>query len=289
MNLEQEFKKLFSLRLPESHKGDYGRIFILAGSQGMSGACYLAGMAALRSGCGLVTVGVVQSLLLPLSRRMTEVVMKGLPETKEGTLSLRAYQSASRFLKKQDVLAIGPGLSQNPETQTVVRKIVLASHVPVVIDADGLNAFAQNASLFRKVNAPVILTPHSGEFVRLFGGGAPKTPGERKRRTLEAAKKFKCIILLKGHHTVVASPTGDLYVNTTGNPGMATGGSGDVLTGMIAALLGQKIKPFSAACLGAYLHGLAGDFAARKKGQISLIASDIIDSLPLAFRKVNQK
>lgn len=286
MNIKQEFRKHFRPRPRVSHKDDYGRIFVLAGSVGMSGACYLTSAAALRSGAGLVTVGVPKSLLLPLARRMTEAMTKGLPETKQGSLARTAFGQASSFLKTQDVLAIGPGLSQNPETQAVIRKIILSSKKPMVIDADGLNAFQGKSKLFRIFPSTGILTPHPGEFVRLFGGLVPKTDLERKKKALAVAKKFKIILVLKGHHTIVASPKNEVFVNPTGNPGMATAGSGDVLTGIMAAMLGQKIEPFKAACFGVYLHGLAGDLAVKEKGEASLIASDIIHWLPKAFQKI---
>jgi len=289
MNIVKELRTEFQPRLPHTHKGDYGRIFILAGSFGMSGACYLTSMAALRSGVGLVTVGVPKSLVLPLSRKMTEAMMKGLPETKEGTLSWAAHQQIKLFLKTQDVLAAGPGLSQNSETQAVIRKVISDSTRPMVIDADGLNALKGKINLLQKLKAPAILTPHPGEFVRIFGGSLPKSELERKKRALETAKKFKIVLVLKGHQTVVTSPKGEVYMNQTGNPGMATGGSGDVLTGIVAAMLGQKIEPFKAACFGVYVHGLAGDLAARGKGETSMIASDIIHCLPQVFKRLSQR
>lgn len=289
MNIKSEFQKHFRPRPRVSHKGDYGRIFVVAGSLGMSGACYLTSAAALRAGAGLVTVGVPKSLLLPLTRKMTEAMMKGLPETKEGSLASAAEKPVGVCLKTQDVLAMGPGLSQNSETQTVIRNIILASNKPMVIDADGLNAFKGKPNLLRKFRASAILTPHPNEFVRLFGGSVPNTEADRKKKAAEAARKFKVILVLKGHHTVVASPKGAIYVNATGNPGMATAGSGDVLTGVIAAMLGQKIEPFRAACFGVYLQGVAGDLAAKEKGEASLVASDIIDSIPKAFQRILKK
>ena len=289
MDIKKEFQKHFKKRPRASHKGDYGRIFVLAGSHGLSGACYLTSMAAFRSGAGLVTVGVPKSLVLPLTRRLTEAMMKGFPETKEGSLGQTACKQIQSFLKTQDVLAIGPGLSQNSETQKAIRKIILSSHKPMVIDADGLNAFKSMPHLFKKLKAPVILTPHPGEFVRLFGGKISERDQERKKRALHIARQFRVVLVLKGHHTIVASPEGEVYVNRTGNPGMATGGSGDVLTGIIAAFLGQGIEPFKAACFGVYIHGLAGDLAAYERGEISLIASDIIHFLPHAFQKSSRK
>lgn len=286
MNIKKEFQKYFHKRPLTSHKGDFGRVFVLAGSEGLSGACYLTSMAALRSGAGLVTVGVPKILVLSLARRLTEAMMKPLPQTKDGTLSRRASTPVLNFLKTQDVLAIGPGLSLNRETQSVICKTALSSKKPMVIDADGLNAFKGKTNLLRKLKAPAILTPHSGEFIRLFSGKMPKGDQMRKLKALQAAKTYRTVIVLKGHHTVVASPEGAVYINKTGNPGMATGGSGDVLTGVIAAMLGQKVKPFEAACFGVFIHGLAGDLAAKKKGEISLVAGDILNALPLAFQKV---
>ncbi|MBI4373147.1 MAG: NAD(P)H-hydrate dehydratase [Candidatus Omnitrophica bacterium] len=286
MDIQTEFRKLLGRRPKTSHKGDYGRVFVLAGSRGLSGACYLTSMAILRSGAGLVTVGVPKSLATPLARRFTEAMTLPLLETSEGTLNSSAFNPIRRFLKGQDILTIGPGLSLNAKTQTLIRKLVRHSDKPMVLDADGLNAFEGKTSLLRGVKSPMILTPHAGEFVRLFGGKTPKTDDERKKRALEVAKKYEVILVLKGHHTVVASPQGKIYLNKTGNPGMATGGSGDILAGVIAAMLAQKIKPFQAACFGVFIHGLAGDLAAEVKGEISLVAGDILNALPLAFQKI---
>lgn len=284
MDIKKEFRKQFPPRRRDSSKTDYGRVFVVAGSSGLSGACVMTTLAALRSGAGLVTVGVPKSLMSPLAKRLTEAMTFPLSETKQGTLARSAARPILRFLAKESALAIGPGLSLNRETQTVIRKVILSSRKPMVIDADGLNAFKGHTILFKKLKAPAILTPHSGEFVRLFGGKIPKTASERKHRAIKISRKFKVILVLKGHRTVVAAPTGEVYVNQSGNPGMATGGSGDVLTGVIAAFLAQKIEPFKAACLGVFVHGYAGDLAAKQKGEISLIASDIIAALPSAFQ-----
>lgn len=284
--IKKEIRRKLGSRPKQSHKGDYGRVFVLAGSHGMSGACFLASMAALRSGAGLVTAGIPKSLTLPLARKMTEAMTLALPETSAGTLSKSAFSKAKHFLEKQDALAIGPGLSLSPETRVLIRRVVLSSRKPMVIDADALTAFQGKVSLLKKRKAPAVLTPHPGEFVRLFGGSVPNTDLERKKRALHAAKKFGVVLVLKGHHTVVASPNGEIYVNETGNPGMATGGSGDVLTGVISAMLGQGIPPFFAACFGVLIHGLAGDLAAKEKGEISLLAGDILNALPRAFKKL---
>jgi ADP-dependent NAD(P)H-hydrate dehydratase / NAD(P)H-hydrate epimerase len=278
-------KLLLQKRKPKMHKGDFGRVLVLAGSQGMSGACVLTSMAALRSGAGLVTVGVPKSLVLPLAKRFTEAMMLPLSETKIGSLSSKAYSKILKSLSRQTVLAIGPGLSTHPETQALIRKVVLKGKKPVVIDADGLSAFKGRNELIKKIKSDVVLTPHEGEFMRLFGGKRPRTDAERKKRAREVASLFGVTLVLKGHRTVVAASKGRSYVNLTGNSGMATGGSGDVLTGVIAAFLGQGLDPFEAACLGVYIHGLSGDIAAKAKGKISLIASDILNSIPAAFKK----
>ncbi len=275
---------LIRKRKPNTHKGDFGRILILAGSRGMSGACYLASFAALRSGAGLVTVGVPESIVSPLAKRFTEAMMLPLPETNAGTLSVRAFPKIEKFLKKVNVLAIGPGLSIQSETQRLVRKVVLAADKPLVIDADGLNAFKGRAHLLRKIKSSAIFTPHASEFVRLFGGARPTTKVERIHRAEEESKKFGVTIVLKGHQTVVAQKEKKSYVNKTGNPGMATAGSGDVLTGVISAFLAQGLEPFYAACLAVHVHGLVGDFAAKKVGKISLVASDLLDFLPAAIQ-----
>jgi len=282
MNIHTLAKKL--KRPVTAHKGDMGRVLILAGSRGMTGAAYLAGMAALRSGSGLVTVGVPDAVYLIIARQGAEIMVRPLPSTVKGTLSLKGIREIERMAHGQDVLAIGPGLSQHVTTQKLVRKVMTNLSNPLVIDADGLNALRGHLDILRKRKTPLILTPHPGEFLRLFGGKLDDSEVLRKKRALETAQTYGAVMVLKGHRTVVASPDGECYVNTTGNPGMATAGSGDVLTGVIAALWGQGFSGFEAACLGTYVHGLAGDLAARKVGQVSLTAGDILNTLPHAFK-----
>ena len=277
------------------HKGDMGRVYILAGSRGMTGAAHLTGMAALRSGAGLVTVGVPEAVYSIIARREFELMVKPLLSTKQGTLSFKSFSEIQKFCVTQNVLAIGPGLSQEPSTQKLVRKVLAKTKLPVVIDADALNALKGHLDILKNgvshrfpkmVTDPVILTPHPGEFLRVFGGKLDDSNTLRKKRALEVARKYGVVIVLKGHHTVVASPHGSVYVNPTGNPGMATAGSGDVLTGVIAALVGQGLSCCEAACLGVYVHGLAGDKAAKKIGQVSLVAGDILLFLPAVFKNL---
>ncbi len=277
-------KKLWS-RKATAHKGDFGRVFILAGSVGYTGAVHLAGQGALRSGAGLITLGVPQKIYSIVARRQAEVMTRPFPSTKQGSLAFKALRPIRQFLKSQTVLAIGPGLSQNRETQQLIRKLISGAKIPMVIDADGLNALKNHAALLKKCRGDVILTPHPGEFCRLFGGKLSDKDTDRKKRAKEIAKKHRITVVLKGYRTVIASPSGNVVLNKSGNPGMASGGMGDVLTGIIASLLGQCFSVNEAACLGVYLHGLAGDLAGKKTGQASLTAGDVLDALPAAIRR----
>lgn len=284
MNVSLLAKKL--KRPVVAHKGDFGRVFILAGSRGMSGAANLAGMGALRAGAGLVTMGVPDAIYLIIAKRDSELMIRPFPSTVRGTLSLKGFCEIKRFCYGQDVLAIGPGLSQHMTTQKLIRRIIQETETQMVVDADGLNALKGNLSVLKKCRGRAVLTPHPGEFVRLFGGRLDDFAVFRKTRAIETSSKHGVVIVLKGHQTVVASPDGEVYVNKTGNPGMATAGSGDVLTGVIAALIGQGLSCFEAASLGVYVHGLAGDRAAKKMGQVSLIAGDLLDCLPGIFKTI---
>ena len=297
-------------RSPDAHKGDFGHVFVLAGSARFSGAGVLCAEAALRSGAGLVTLGIPKSLNSAIIKiKPKEVMTLPLPETSEGTFSLSALQKIEDFSKKVDVAAIGPGLSQNSSTQALARKVVAVVNKPLVIDADGLNALVQatrhcderearRSNLKRDCFVPsgfamtrlsrtLILTPHPGEMARLLGVSIAQAQADRQGTAQAFARERHCTLVLKGHQTIVADSGGKLYVNKTGNPGMASAGSGDVLTGMIAAFLGQGLDGFNAAKYAVYLHGLAGDLAAKEKTQISLIASDIIAKIPEAIKKSN--
>lgn len=287
-NISSEIRRKWKPRKKKSHKGDFGRVFILAGSEGMTGAAHLAAAAAAKSGAGLVTLGVPQKVYTVLARRQAEVMTRPFPSTPAGTFSLRAVKPVLKFLKSQDVLALGPGLSQHSGTQKFVQKILAKNRLPLVLDADGLNALKGKAGLLKKIKTPVIITPHPGEFARLFGKKVSNSVKDRKQKVLWAAKGFGVYAVLKGSQTVVAHPDGRGYVNQTGNPGLAKGGSGDVLTGIIAALLGQKFTAWDAARFGVYIHGLGADLAVRKTGEASLTATDLIESLPAALLKLRK-
>ena len=272
-------------RPTESHKGDYGRVLVIAGSMGMSGAAALCATGCLRVGAGLVTLGVPKSLQAPMVEKLTEAMFKPLPETKEGSLSLQGVADLASTAERMDAVAIGPGLSQQSQTKELVRRLLPMIAKPLVLDADGLNAVAEDVEALKTLPLPIVVTPHPGEMGRLIRLSADEVQRDRARIAVEFAKKYKVVTDLKGHGTVVASFDGSVYLNETGNPGMASGGFGDVLTGMIAGLLGQKLSLFDAARLGVYLHGLAGDLAGKELGEVGLIASDLAARIPLAIRQ----
>lgn len=272
-------------RATDTHKGDLGHIFIIGGSVGLSGAVALCGLGALRTGAGLVTVGVPRSLNDVMEIKLTEAMSLPLPETPLRSLSQSAVAPVVRMLKRADVLALGPGLSRHAKTAQFVRRLLPKLTRPLVLDADGLNALAAKPELLRALKVPAVLTPHPGEMARLTGRPVEQIQQQRVETAREFARRYRVTLVLKGFHTVIAGADGQTHVNDTGNPGMASGGSGDVLTGMIAALLGQGLAPFDAARLGAHLHGSAGDLAAAELGQVGLIASDLIDTIPLAIRR----
>ena len=275
-------------RPPDAHKGAAGRVFIVAGSAGMSGAAALCTMGALRVGAGLVTLGLPKSLHHPMVEKLTEAMFRVLPETKDGSLGIQALLEIVSTAERMDAVAVGPGLSQHPQTKTLIQQLLPKVAKPLVLDADGLNALAEDLGLLRKLPLPIILTPHPGEMARLIRLSVDEVQGDRERIAVEFGKKYRVVLVLKGHATVVASYDGTVYINDTGNPGMASGGCGDVLTGMIAGLLGQRLSLFDAARLGVYLHGLAGDMSAKERGEIGLLASDLADRIPLAIRQYQQ-
>ncbi len=273
-------------RKEDTHKGDFGHVFVVAGSRGMTGAAYLASQAALVSGSGLVTCGIPLSLNAVMEAKLTEVMTLSLPETKDASLASSGEKEIAEFAKKAGAVAIGPGLSGNADTQKLVKKLLKNINKPIVLDADGIMALVGNCDILKKRKAPTILTPHPGEMSRLIGKDISAIRRNREKTALAFAKKYGVTLVLKGRGTVVATSKGDVYINQTGNSGMSTAGVGDVLTGMIASFVGQGINPYSAAVIGVHLHGLAGDIAAREKGQFSMIAGDLLEKLPQAIQEV---
>jgi ADP-dependent NAD(P)H-hydrate dehydratase len=265
-------------RAADSHKGTFGRVLVVAGSKGMSGAAILCGSAALRSGAGLVTVAcppdVVNTVAAGNPCYMTAVI----PQTSAGKYEIRAAEELIRLAEDMDALAIGPGLGARPDVAELLRTVLSAlPTVPLVLDADALNVFLPGMLANRTV--PAVLTPHPGEFARLKAQTVAEVQADREGKAGRYAKRYKVVVALKGHGTVVTD--GDkVYVNDTGNPGMATGGSGDVLTGVIAALLAQGLSPFDATALAVWAHGRAGDLVAEKRGPVGLMATDFVEELP---------
>ncbi len=272
-------------RRPESHKGDYGRVLVIAGSPGMTGAAYLAGKAALRSGSGLVTVACPESLNSILEVKLTCVMTMPAAETADHTLAMSALDVLLERAGQCDAVALGPGISRHEETARLVRALVEKIDKPLVIDADGLNNLAGATDVLKKRSAAAVLTPHPGEMARLSGIKTSQVQADRRNKAAEFARGHKVVVALKGRDTVVTDGK-RIYVNKTGNPGMASGGTGDVLTGMVASFLGRGFGAFEAAQLAAYLHGTAGDIAAGEVGQEALIATDVLAALPYAFMKL---
>lgn len=262
---------------------------MLAGSARFSGAAVLCAKAAMRSGAGLVTLGIPKSLNNAIIKiKPLEVMTLPLEETSESSLSLKAFKKIGDFTKQADVIVVGPGLTQNKSTQALVRKVVAKINKAAVIDADGLNALVGHLDILRKVRQGLlhcVLTPHPGELARLLGVNAKVIQNKRKETAQKFARDYGLTLVLKGHRTVVTDYRKHFYVNSTGNPGMASAGSGDVLSGIIAAFLGQGLEPFTAAKYAVYLHGLAGDLAANEKTQPGMIASDIIEKIPEVIKK----
>jgi hydroxyethylthiazole kinase-like uncharacterized protein yjeF len=286
-----EFRALPLRRAPDSNKGTYGHALVVAGSVGKSGAAILAARAALRAGAGLVTVATPHEVLPIVAGGMPEMMTVPLASTEAGTASLRNldYGKFTETIAGKTVLAVGPGLSTQGETQEFIRQIVGKSELPMILDADGLNAYAGQAELLNDRQSPAIaLTPHPGEMARLLGVSVKDVQARRLDVALDAASRWRAHVILKGFHTILATPSGHAYVNTTGNAGMATGGTGDVLTGILSGLTAQfRVEDWPRVLsFGVYLHGLAGDIAASRVGEAPLIATDLIEALPEAYARV---
>ncbi|MDD4568893.1 MAG: NAD(P)H-hydrate dehydratase [Tepidanaerobacteraceae bacterium] len=282
----EHISRCFKIYPFDAHKGTFGRVFIIAGSCGMTGAAALSGIASVKSGAGLVTIGIPESLNDIVEVKVTEAMTMPLAETATRCISSRALDKALEFSNKCSAVVIGPGLSVEKETKQFVQKFVKTCESPLIIDADGLNTLAECPEVLNKAQGPIIITPHPGELGRLLSTSSLKIQEDRLLAVKTAAKRFNCICVLKGARTLIATPEGKLWINPTGNPGMATGGSGDVLSGMIGAFLARGMKPSEAATAGVYLHGLAGDIAVEQRGQMCLTAQDIINFLPESVKEI---
>jgi NAD(P)H-hydrate epimerase len=274
-------------RLASSHKGTYGHAGILAASVGKTGAAALAARAALRTGAGLVTVGVPASVNDVLEAKLLEAMTTPLPETKARTLGRAGLDRILAFMQARTAIAIGPGLSTHPETVELVQALMKHLDRPSVLDADALNALASRAALLTQCKIPPILTPHPGEMARLeVDATSQSVNADRLGTARRFARERGVFLVLKGARTVVSRPDGLVMVCPTGNPGMATAGTGDVLTGMIVGLLAQGVPSWEAACAATFLHGAAGDLAARRLGLAGMIAGDLVEQIPYALKAV---
>jgi ADP-dependent NAD(P)H-hydrate dehydratase / NAD(P)H-hydrate epimerase len=277
---------LIKRRSINAHKGTFGHVLVIGGSGGKGGAAVMASLAALRAGAGLVTLALPSGLEQTLPDRPLEIMTLPLPQTPERSLGQAALGPLLEFAKDKTVAAIGPGLSMHPETARVIRELIPQLAVPMVIDADGLNILVGHLELLKQARAPIVLTPHPGEMARLIESTVRDVQADRLGTAVDFVGRYPVTLVLKGARTVVASPSGSVTINSTGNPGMATAGTGDVLAGTIAGLIAQGSLPEQASRLGVFLHGLAGDLAAAEIGEVGFLAGDLIHRLPAAISQV---
>ncbi|MFH1073648.1 MAG: NAD(P)H-hydrate dehydratase [Candidatus Firestonebacteria bacterium] len=275
-------------RVLDLNKGRAGKILVVGGSAGLTGAPCLTAQSALRTGSGIVTVACAKGLNGIFEIKLTEVMTRPLPQNIDGSLSSKAAVLLLEMMGHYDVLALGPGLGKNKDTGKLVHNLIRKVKNPVVLDADGLNFISKDPEVLKEKKGVLVVTPHPGEMSRLMGCSVDMIQKYRVEASLKFAKKYNVITLLKGARTVIALPSGEVYINSTGNPGMATAGAGDVLTGVIASIIGQGMEPGKAAIFGAFIHGLAGDFAREDKGECGLIASDIISNIPKAILNIKK-
>jgi len=286
---EKHAASLLPARNPESHKGDYGKLFILAGSTGYTGAAALTSLAALRSGTGLVILGIPESLNAIMETKLTEVITKPLPDVKKGGhLAKRGMGEIRQQINWADAIAIGPGLGTHHETAELVNRLVRQIEKPAIIDADGLNIIAKDMNALKEHKGPLVISPHYGEFSRLTKLTVEEIIRNRFESAKSFAKDYRLTLILKGAPSIVATESGEIYINHSGNDGMATAGSGDVLTGLIAGFMAQGVNSEKAAILATFAHGLAGDLAAGEFGRRGMIAGDILRMVPEALLEIEE-
>ncbi len=284
-----DFAEMVAPRREDANKGNYGHVLVIGGSLGKSGAAAMAGFSALRAGAGLSTVATAKSALPAVSGFHPELMTEPLAETEAGTIATGAGVRIEELLKNITVAAIGPGISRDSHTATLVRSLVANHTIPMVVDADGLNAFEGQTGELNGKGRTLVITPHPGEMARLVGCSIAEVQSDRLGVACKFAREHELIVVLKGHRTLVVQPDGEAWVNTTGNPGMATGGTGDILTGMVAGMIAQHPNEvLLAVCAAVHLHGLAGDAMRDQLGEHSLVATDLLAGLPEAFRRAQK-
>jgi hydroxyethylthiazole kinase-like uncharacterized protein yjeF len=282
----REVGPMIGPRPADSNKGNFGHVLVIGGSLGKSGAAAMVAFSALRAGAGLSTVATPRSVLSTVAGFHPELMTEPLEETKEGSIAKSALQRIQELVDGRTVLAIGPGVSRNAETAECIRNLVATAKTPIVLDADGLNAFEGHADELNGHNRQVVITPHPGEMARLAGCSIADVQRDRTKIARTFAREHELIVVLKGNRTLIAKLSGEVWVNTTGNPGMATGGTGDILTGMVAGMIAQyPAKVFDAVMAAVHLHGLAGDVVRESMGEQCMVATDLIKALPEAFRR----
>lgn len=280
------FNKAVFNRPDDSNKGTLGSLLCICGSYGMAGAAIMAGKAALRCGIGLLKIAVPKSIYPVCATNILESVYYPLEETSNGVISSKNTDFLLEMCEKSSAVVIGCGLSVCDDTKNLVQSVITNCKKPLVIDADALNCICNKPEILKNLKAPAIITPHPGEMARLLHSTPKAVNSNRENTAIDFAKKFGVVTVLKGAGTIIASPDGEVYINHTGNSGMATGGSGDVLSGIIGSLLAQGAAPINAAAAGVFLHGTIGDLAAEKLGKISMLPTDMIDMIPTAYLKL---
>ena len=281
--------RIIAKRERDTHKGTYGRVGIIGGSKGMTGAVALAVKACLRSGSGLVYSIVPESISHIIELSVTESISIPIKDEENGYFNISSTESLKEAINNKDCLVLGPGMGVDKERIELIKNILLYTDKPIVLDADGINCVSKDREALLSRKHPIIITPHPAELARLLKTSVEEIQSNRIEYCKHASRTYNAITVLKGLNTVISSPKGDVFINTTGNPGMATAGSGDVLSGMIGSFIGQKIAPLNATIAAVFLHGLSGDIGAKEKGEYGLIAGDIVENIPYAIKYVKSE
>lgn len=282
-----DLKQFLPMRSKYDHKGRFGHLLVIAGSRYYTGAGKLSAYAGMHSGVGLVTLAVPSVVVDVVASNLMEIIFYPLPSTKEGTFAEEGAEKIVEFARDKNAVLIGPGLSQHPSTVNFVRKILPQMEVPLIIDADGLNAISDNPGILRMCKGTPVITPHPGEMSRLIKKSIKEIQQDREQCAIDFARQMGVVVVLKGYHTVIASPDGEYAVNTTGGHGLSKGGTGDILAGLIAGLIGQGVLPYPACQIGVWLHGRAGDLAERALHPRSMTAGDLFDFLHQAWKELD--